>query len=231
MSSRTTPSARPGPAARRDPTSRSHRATQVVVVLGSVLALGAALGPLWLVRAGVVIAVVTCVVTCALAWRELAVARRRHAQRLLAVDRRHGDTLRSERTRNAQVIDALSERLRSTGMVVVGQRSTIAQLRGEVGVLITERDGLRGQVAERDSLIGLFRASLREQEVALLAVRAQQAQQAQQAGLAQQTSAAADAEVHALPHRPRAAADEVLDPQMAELAMVLPNYEPSRRFA
>ena len=224
MSSRTTASARPGPAARREPVSRSHRATQTVLVVGSVLALGAALGPLWLVRAGVVVAVVTCVVTCALAWRELAEARRRHAQRLLAVDRRHGDTLRTERTRNTEVVDALSERLRSTGMVVVGQRSTIASLRGEVGVLTTERDGLREQVAERDSLIGLFRASLRDQEVALLAVRAQQAE------LAQQISAAADAEVHALPRRPRAE-DEVLDPQMAELAMVLPNYETSRRYA
>jgi len=224
MSSRTTASARPGPAARREPVSRSHRATQAVLVVGSVLALGAALGPLWLVRAGVVVSVVTCVVTCALAWRELAEARRRHAQRLLAVDRRHGDTLRTERTRNTEVVDALSERLRSTGMVVVGQRATIASLRGEVGVLTTERDGLREQVAERDSLIGLFRASLREQEVALLAVRAQQAE------LAQQISAAADAEVHALPRRPRAE-DEVLDQQMAELAMVLPNYETSRRYA
>lgn len=227
MSSRTTPFQRPGPAARREPVSRSHRATQAVLVVGSVLALGAALGPVWLVRVGVVVAVVTCVVTCALAWRELAEARRRHAQRLLAVDRRHGETLRTERTRNTEVVDALSERLHSTGMVVVGQRATIAQLRGEVGVLTTERDVLRDQVAERDSLIGLFRASLREQEVALLAVRAQQAE------LAQQISAAADAEVHALPRRTRAAEDEaeVLDPHMAELAMVLPNYETSRRYA
>ena len=229
MSSRTTPSSRPGPAARHEPLSRSHRATQAVLVVGTVLALGAALGPVWLVRAGVVVAVVTCVVTCALAWRELAEARRHHAQRLIAVDRRHGDALRTERSRNTKVVDALRERLSSTGMVVVGQRSTIAQLRGEVGVLTTERDGLREQVAERDSLIGLFRSSLREQEVALLAVRAQQAE------LAQQISAAADAEVHALPRRTRAAEDAVLDPvldpQMAELAMVLPNYETHRRYA
>lgn len=225
MSSRTTPSSHPGPATRREPASRSHRVTQAVLVVGSVLALGAALGPLWLVRAGVVVAVVTCVVTSALAWRELAGARRHHAQRLLAADRQHGDALRTERTRNGEVVDALSERLRSTGMVVVGQRATIGQLRGEVGVLTTERDGLREQVAERDGLIDLFRASLREQEVALLAVRAQQAE------LAQQISAAADAEVHALPRRTHDAEDGVLDPEMAELAMVLPNYETSRRFA
>lgn len=231
MTSGTTSSQRPGQAARREPVARSHRATQTVLVVGSVLALGAALGPLWLVRVGVVVAVVTCVVTCALAWRELAEARRRHAQRLLVVDRKHGDTLRTERTRNAQVVDALTERLSSTGMVVAGQRSTITRLRGEVGVLTTERDGLRDQVAERDSLINLFRLSLREQEAALLAVRAQQTE------LAEQISAQADAEVHTLPRRSRRpdggpeAPDPVLDPEMTELAMVLPNYETSRRYA
>lgn len=223
MSSRTTQDRPAGHAARREPATRWHRATRIVLVVGSVLALAAALGPVWLVRVGVAVAVATCIVTCALAWRELAEARRRHAHRLLVADRTHGDALRAERTRNGEVVDALTERLSSTGMVVVGQRSTITQLRGEVGVLTTERDGLREQVAERDSLIGLFRTSLREQEIALLAVRAQQA------AVAEQVSAQADAEVHTLPRRSRPA--EALDPEMAELAMVLPNYETTRRFA
>ncbi len=129
MSSRPAPSRPAGHAARREPVTRSHRVTQVVLVVGSVLALAAALGPVWLVRAGVVVAVLTCVATCLLAGRELAEARRRHAQRLLVSDKRHGDALRSERTRNAEVVDALGERLSSTGMVVVGQRRTIAAAR------------------------------------------------------------------------------------------------------
>jgi hypothetical protein len=223
MSSRPASSTSVGQAARREPVPRAHRATQIVLVVGSVLALAAALGPVWLVRAGVVVAVATCIVTCALAWRELAAARRRHARRMLVADQQHGDTLRAERTRNAEVVDALTERVSSTGMIVVGQRSTIAQLRGEVGVLTTERDGLQEQVAQRDSLISLFRTSLREQEAALLAVRSQQSE------VAEQISAQADAEVHALPRR--RSTDRVLDPEMAELAMVLPNYETSRRFA
>ena len=226
MSSRPGPSRTEGHAARREPVARAHRTTQTVLVVGSVVALASALGPVWLVRAGVVVAIATCVATCLLAWRELADARRRHAHRLLVSDRRHGDALRTERTRNAQVVDALGERLSSTSMVVVGQRATIAHLRGEVGVLTSERDGLQEQVAERDGLIGLFRASLREQEAALLAVRAQQGE------LAAQISAQADAEVHALPRRSRPAGTaEVLDPEMAELSMILPNYETTRRYA
>ncbi len=210
-------SGRPGRGARRQPVDRLHRATQAVLVGGSILALAAAAGPLWLVRVGLVVAVVTTVVTCTLAWRELAAARRQHAQRLLSSDKRHGETLRTERARNAEVVDALNERVSSAGMVVAGQRTVIAQLRGEVGVLTTERDGLREQVAERDGLIGLFRASLREQEAALVGAR-----EVERAG----------ADVHHLPRRSRPAdetAEPVLDPQMVELAMVLPNYEGTRR--
>ena len=214
-------------AARREPVARQHRTTQTVLVIGSVLALAAAAGPLSVVRAGLAVAVITTVVTALLAWRELAAARHRHAHRLLVVDRSHGEALRTERTRNAEVVDALGERLRSTGMVVAGQRGAIARLQGEVGVLAGERDDLREQVAERDGLIGLFRTSLREQEAALLAAR-----DAERTNPPAQDWAdlAADAEIHALPRRSRPAADaSVLDPQMAELAMVLPNYEGSRR--
>jgi len=217
-----------GQASRREPLAPGRRATQVVLVVGSVLALGAALGPLWLVRVGVVVALATTVVTSVLAWRELTAARRQHAARLLSTDRRHGDVLRTERTRNAEVVDALSERLRSTGMVVAGQRGTIAQLRGEVGVLTTERDALHDQVAERDGMLGLFRESLRAQEAALLAVREAEQAAAEEASRAEES---AGAEVHSLPRRSRPAEQPaaVLDPQMVELAMVLPNYEGSRR--
>lgn len=214
------PSRRPGHAARREPVARLHRTTQVVLVVGSVLAVAAACGPVWLVRAGVVVAVATSIATCVLAWRELAAARRRHAHRVLVEDRRHGDAMRSERARNAEVVDALTERISSAGMVVAGQRTVIAELRGEVGVLTNERDGLREQVAERDGLIGLFRASLREQEAALLAVRE-----------AELANPRPDAELHTLPRRSRGAEENgaVLDAEMAELTMVLPNYEATRR--
>ena len=215
-----------GPA-RREPVDRLHRATKVVLVVGSVLALAAAAGPVWVVRAGVVVAIATTVVTTLLAWRELAAARRRHAHRLLVSDKRHGDVLRTERARNAEVVDTLGERLRSTGMVVAGQRSSIAQLRGEVGVLTAERDDLREQVAERDGIIGIFRLSLREQEAALVEAHTNERTN----DWAQPAPAPVEevAEVHALPRRSRSDRADVLDPQMAELAMVLPNYEGARR--
>lgn len=227
MSSGPGPSLRPAHAARREPVARSRRAAQIVLVAGTVLALAAAAGPVWLVRCGVAVAVATGIVTATLAWRELTEARRGYAHRLLVADRRHGDALRAERARNAEVVDALGERLSSTGRVVVGLRSTIAQLRGEVGVLTTEREGLREGLAQRDSLIRLFRTSLREQEAALLGVRAQQRE------TAELVSTQTDAEVHALPRRSRPARerDRVLDDEMGELAMVLPNYETTRRFA
>jgi hypothetical protein len=73
-----------------------------------------------------------------------------------------------------------------------------------------------------EQIIGI----LREQEAALLAVRAQQS------ALAEQIAAQADAEVHALPRRSRTVDPErVIDAEMADLAMILPNYEATRRNA
>ena len=114
----------------------------------------------------------------------------------------------------------------------------VADIPSRVAESVTEKVPLLGadgyfalenqaeQVAERDGLLGLFRASLREQEAALLAVRAQQS------AVAEQIAAQADAEVHSLPRRSRPVDPErVIDAEMADLAMILPNYEATRRYA
>ena len=91
----------------------------------------------------------------------------------------------------------------------------------ELARLIEENDDLREQVAERDGLIGLFRTSLHEQEAALLAAR--------EAELALAADPLDDgAEVHSLPRRSRPA-DQPGRAFEHELAMVLPNYEATRR--
>lgn len=217
-------------AARREGTSTLRRATQVVLVLGTVLALLSAVGPLWLVRVGVVVAVVAGVLACALAWRELFWARRQHARAMLAASREHGAALHEERNRNADVVDTLTERVRSAGMVVAGQRSTIAGLhstvaglRGEVSALTDARDALVGAVAARDGVIGLLRSTMQQQEAALIAPGERPEE------------APGSASVHHMPRRVRTDRDaepvdtDVVDLKTLETAMVLPNYEGDRR--
>ena len=210
MTSRPEAPARPhAPAAHRERSSRLRRATQLVLGTGTVLALGSAFGPLWLVQMGLVVAVLAGMLACSLAWRELAAARRQHARAMLGASQEHGATLHEERTRNASVVDALTERVQSAGMVIAGQRVTIASLRGEVASLSGDKTRLVGELRARDGVI----SSLRE------TVLAQEAELATRPG-------DEDAEVH---HLPRRADLAVLDPKLIETAMVLPNYEGDRQ--
>nr|WP_294694972.1 hypothetical protein [uncultured Friedmanniella sp.] len=225
--------ARPS-ASRSAPTSRLRRASEVVLVSGTLVAGVAAFGPSWSTRLGVVVAVVAAVVACVCAWRELFHAERRHARTLLQASRRHGAQLREERVRNAEVVDTLTERVRETVAVVDGQRVTIAGLRHEIFSLEGDRTSLRTAVADRDRTISSLRSTVQKQEVQI-------------AGLENRLQELVDeqdedaAEVHQLPHRLNAAelaaiADHedsaVLDLRTLETVRgVLPNYEEDRRFA
>ena len=59
--------------------SPRRRLARAVMATGSVAAVLLSMGPLALVRAGVVVAVLTAIVACVAAWREVADVRRRAA--------------------------------------------------------------------------------------------------------------------------------------------------------
>lgn len=222
---------RPAAGSRRVKTSALRRATQLVLVLGTVLAVAAAFGPLWLVRTGVVVAVAAGVLACVLAWRELFSARRQHAKAMLAASHEHGAAMTAERTRNAAVVDTLSERARSAGMVIAGQRVTIGQLRTEVLALHGDKTQLIAELKQRAGVISGLRETVAARDAELFALRVDQT-----------------AEVHHMPRRvlvgeesrwcevPGAeewwgedAPSTVVDLKMIDTAMVLPNYEDDRR--
>ena len=219
---------------RSAPTSRLRRASEVVLVGGTVVAVLAAFGPAWATRVGVAVAVTAAVVACVCAWRELFHAERRHARTLLQTSQRHGLQLRDERRRNAEVVDTLTERVRQTVGVVDGQRVTIASLRHEVFSLEGDRTSLRTAVADRDRTISSLRSTVQKQEVRItgLESRLQELEHDQDGGTAQ---------VHQMPHPLNEAElaaiaenedSAVLDLRTLETVRgILPNYEEDRRFA
>ena len=81
-----------------------QRVSEIVLIVGTVLAAAAASGSIWVVRLGVAVAIATALASCAFAWRALNTARRTHAQAMLKATREHGEVLTEERTRNAAVI-------------------------------------------------------------------------------------------------------------------------------
>jgi hypothetical protein len=224
------------PQRRRAPVSRLRRTSEVVLVSGTVLALLSVIGPGWAPRAGVVVAVAAALVACFCAWRELFHAERAHARSVLELLRRHGHQLREERTRNAEVVEALTGRVQAAGRTIDGQSVTIAGLRQSVTALEGDRIVLRRTLGDRDRTIAALRTTVQRQDVELVALRTDLA--SLQADL---EAPAESGEVHHLPRRSARAeldaltageASAVVDLRTLETVRgVLPNYEADRRRA
>lgn len=150
-----------------------RRASEIVLVAGTVLAVAAAFGPTWLVRVGVGVAVVTAVVACVLAWREHFSTRRAHAAQMLQASQQHGKVLSEERTRNGQVVDTLTRRVKDAEVVIGGQRVIIATLRGEISTLKGDSVYLRSEVKHRETVITSLRETVRSREAELVALQAE----------------------------------------------------------
>jgi hypothetical protein len=242
-------SSRPSSTTRRQaPTSRLRRASEVVLVTGTLLAVLSVFGPDWATRAGIAVAVTSAVVACVCAWREVFSAERRHARSMLVASQRHGAQLRDERRRNAEVVETLTDRVQAAGRTIEGQQVTIAALRHEVFGLEGDRTSLRGALRDRDRTISSLRTTVQKQEVELGSLRTDLgslredlASLQEDLALFQEDTFPEDrAEVHHLPRRYRAELEgvaagggsDVLDLRMLETVRgVLPNYEEDRRRA
>lgn len=205
-----------------------QRVSTAVLVVGTGLSLGSLFGPDWALRVGVVVALASAVASCALAWRELYLTKRKHAQDLLTVGRRHTENLRAERQHNADVLDTVSGRAQRWRHEVDRQQTQIAGLRVEVSALRTDLTAARRQLVRADQTITGLRESVRERDVEIALTRG--------------PVVAGDAEVRGLPRRAeadRAAAradsgaapvrSVVVDLRVDEPA--LPNFEADRRLA
>jgi hypothetical protein len=121
-----------------------RRWSRIVLILGTVVALCCALGPIWVVRLGLVPALGAALLACVLAWREIDLERRAHSAAMLAVSRRHGEQLTEERRHNAAVVDILSRRVAASTTLAGSRSATIERLRNEIRRLQGDVSGLRG---------------------------------------------------------------------------------------
>jgi hypothetical protein len=200
-------------ASRRLKPSALQRISEVVLIAGTVGAVAAASGPLWMVRLGVVAAITAALVACAFAWRDLNAARHAHAQAMLQLAREHGARMSEERGRNAAVVDSLSMRIADARKVIERQRTRLAQQRLEMSSLNQERVYLRGEIDYRDKVITALRETVRDRDAELIT-----------------SSDQPEAEVHHMPRRILVGHDFVWQELSAEDEIVaLPNYEADRQ--
>ena len=221
--------ARTGTATRKQTAPARQRISTAVLVVGTVLSLGSLAGPDWMLRAGVVIA---------LAWRELYLTKRKHAQELITVGRRHSADLRAERQHNADVLSTVSERAKRWRSEVDRQQTQIAGLRVEVAALSSDLGSVRRQLVHANKTVTGLREAVRDRDVELSLMRSVPLSSA--APGAVETAAG----VHALPRRVRVeradrpAAAEAVTPSVGEARLVIsqhpvepamPNFEADRR--
>ncbi len=217
-----------------------------MLIVGTVLAIAAAFGPVWVARIGVALAVATGVAACVYAWREVRANRHDHARELLTASQQHGRALTEERQHNARVVQVLRGRVSTAQAEVERQRVTVngmqveistlrghvTNLRGEIAALQHDQAHLQGEIAQRERTIGSLQVTVRARDGELAALRRD----------------GAGAEVHGLPRRvltdaagaaPLAAASDATEVQdsttvvdlAAEIGVMLPNYEVDQRFA
>jgi hypothetical protein len=220
----------PAAAARGLKDSPLQRISEIVLVVGTVLAAAAASGSIWVVRLGVAVAIATALLSCAFAWRALNTARRTHAQAMLKATREHGEVLTEERARNAAVVETLSLRISDARNVIEKQWVSIAQQRQRISGLEDDRLYLRGEVEHREKVISGLRETVREREAELIALRDE-----------------TEAEVHHMPRRVLAEHEPIsleldatsdmsaeLESTVVDLKMIdtaMPDYEADRQFA
>lgn len=155
------------PAGRRSPVSPHRRATQAALAVGAVLAVAAAFGPVWIVRAGVVVALLSGFLGVRWAWHELRQAREHAGRRQVDDLRHHNAQLSMERRRNLEVVEALQHYDETNSEKLVQLQVTIGELRTEITALNGDKAALVDDVTERDRRIEDLVATLADREAEL----------------------------------------------------------------
>lgn len=162
-------------AGRRSASSPLKRAAVYALTAGGVLGIAAAFGPIWIVRAGIALALVAGVLAVRFAWRETRQERQEHGQQLLGQVRAHNDQLTSERRRNLEVMELLRRASEDSDEEVVKLQLRIGKLRTELSSLRGDNASLRADILDRDRRIRQLAADLAAREEELRRLRAAEA--------------------------------------------------------
>ena len=152
-------------AGRRASQKSSERTLALTILgVGTAVSVASLLGDVWIVRAGLAVAVVMAFAAVGVAWRELKSERERHA-----VEMKHEVALRSQQaTRFHEESVAMIGRFNARAENL---QSVIAKLRSQLGAAKAELSSMRGiavwlraEVSERQARIEALEARIAELE-------------------------------------------------------------------
>lgn len=152
-------------AGRRAASKSSERTVAVAILaVGTVASLASLLGGVWVVRAGVVVAVAMALAAFWFASRELAAERARHATEM-----KHEVTLRAQQAsrfheESVAMIGRFNARAENLQAVIAKLRSQLGSAKSELSSMRGNAVWLRAEVAERQARIEQLEARIAELE-------------------------------------------------------------------
>jgi hypothetical protein len=225
-----------------------RRLSRNVLVVGTVLAVTAAVGPLWMARVGLVVAVAAAVFAVTTAWREVAEIRQSSAADLLRVTRAHSAALREERRHNTAVLDTLTARMVRAASEAAQLRSSHAALeitveklkitvekltgslssaRAELQRLRKEHEATSHELRRGQELIGVLRETVRSREAELEALSGPRHIRS----IPRRVLAEHENTDHKRPDHDNAGPQPAKVTELVSEPVVLPNYEGDRKLA
>lgn len=148
-----------------------RRAARSALIVGIVLAVAAAFGPIWVVRAGIAVLIVAAILAVRFAWKELSQERRENGLKSLDQLHAHGAQLSAERARNREVLDVLKQAGEENDQKMVELQVRIGQLRTELSSLRGDHAALQAEAIANDHRIKRLTADLAEREAELRTLR------------------------------------------------------------
>ena len=152
-------------AGRRASQKSSERTLALTILgVGTAVSVASLLGDVWIVRAGLAVAVVMAFAAVGVAWRELKSERERHA-----VEMKHEVALRSQQAtrfheESVAMIGRFNARAENLQSVIAKLRSQLGAARSELSTMRGNAVWLRAEVAERQSRIEALEIRIAELE-------------------------------------------------------------------
>ncbi len=153
---------------------------RAVLVGGAISSAAAALGPVWVARAGVPLAIASGVIALVHALGALRDQRRTSGDQLLSQAKAHGTALHAERVHNAEVLNVLSARISATRESLASavadaeqQRGKVVSLREELQTVHGRSTDLQHRLDELQNELSYSQETSAQQEAELFVLRAE----------------------------------------------------------
>ncbi|RRD45839.1 hypothetical protein [Tessaracoccus sp. OH4464_COT-324] len=146
------------------PQKNERRAALLILGIGSAAALSSTLGSLWVVRAGVGVAVIMAILVVWVVFREIDELRKQHAEelrnevqlRIQAIDKHHAESV--------ALIERFNARAEGLNNIIQKLRSQLAAAKAELSSMRGNAAWLRAEVAERQARVAELETRVAELE-------------------------------------------------------------------